>query len=87
MQSLDLSHNEISDLSEPDIFDPPENLTNLHLSHNCLSHIPLNKILPLPKLEVLDVKSNVIGVFDDAFMKIIKNGTRLEYSGKENRMI
>ncbi|KZC08623.1 Chaoptin [Dufourea novaeangliae] len=81
LQTLDLSYNEINDLSEPDIFDPPVNLTNLHLSHNRLSHIPLNKILPLPNLKTLDVKSNMIGVFDEVFMKIIKNGTKLEYSG------
>ncbi|XP_076653280.1 insulin like growth factor binding protein acid labile subunit convoluted [Halictus rubicundus] len=82
LQTLDLSYNEINDISsEPDVFNPPVNLTNLHLSHNHLSHIPLNKILPLPNLKVLDVRSNEIGVFNDAFMNIIKNGTRLDYAG------
>ncbi|XP_078034273.1 insulin like growth factor binding protein acid labile subunit convoluted [Augochlora pura] len=82
IQTLDLSYNDINDISsEPNIFDPPANLTNLYLSHNHLSHMPLEKILPLPNLKVLDVRSNEIGVFDDAYMKIIKNGTKLEYSG------
>lgn len=82
IQTLDLSHNDLSDLSEPGVFDPPINLTNLHLNHNRLSHIPLNKILPLPHLQVLDLESNEIGVFNDLFMKIIENGTRLQYYGK-----
>lgn len=83
MRTLDLSYNEINDLSEPDIFDPPKNLTNLYLSHNRLTHVPLNKILPLPKLKILDVKSNSIGVFNDMFMKIIENSTKLQYNGKK----
>ncbi|XP_060827399.1 insulin-like growth factor-binding protein complex acid labile subunit [Bombus pascuorum] len=81
IRTLDLSYNEINDLSEPDIFDPPKNLTNLYLSHNRLTHVPLNKILPLPKLKILDVKSNSIGVFNDMFMKIIENSTKLQYTG------
>lgn len=83
MRTLDLSYNEINDLSEPDIFDPPKNLTNLYLSHNRLTHVPLNKILPLAKLKILDVKSNSIGVFNDMFMKIIENSTKVQYNGKE----
>ncbi|CAK9833600.1 Protein artichoke [Anthophora retusa] len=81
IQTLDLSYNEINDLSEPDVFDPPMNLTNLYLSHNRLTHVPLNKILPLPNLKILDVESNMIGVFNDKFMKIIENGTKLQYTG------
>ncbi|CAD1469924.1 unnamed protein product [Heterotrigona itama] len=81
IQTLDLSYNEISDLSEPDIFDPPTNLTNLYLSYNRLTHLPLNKILPLPNLKIFDVESNSIGVFSDTFMNIIENGTKLRYHG------
>lgn len=82
IRTLDLSYNEINDLSEPDIFEPPTNLTNLYLSHNRLTHLPLNKILPLPNLKILDLESNSIGVFDEAFMKIISNGTKVRYRGK-----
>ncbi|XP_039306164.1 insulin-like growth factor-binding protein complex acid labile subunit isoform X2 [Solenopsis invicta] len=81
LQTLDLSHNDISDMSEQDVFLPPLNLTNLHLSNNHLSHVPLDRILPLPNLKVLDLEANEIGVFDERFMKIIKNGTVLKYSG------
>ncbi|XP_076240875.1 insulin like growth factor binding protein acid labile subunit convoluted [Calliopsis andreniformis] len=81
IRTLDLSYNDISDLSEPDIFDLPINLTNLYLNHNHLTHIPLHKILPLPHLKVLDVESNEIGVFNDMYMKLIQNGTRVQYSG------
>lgn len=82
IQTLDLSYNEINDLSEPDIFEPPTNLTNLYLSHNRLTHLPFNKILPLPNLKILDLESNSIGVFDETFMKIINNGTKVRYHGK-----
>ena len=82
IQTLDLSYNEINDLSEPDIFEPPTNLTNLYLSHNRLTHLPFNKILPLPNLKILDLESNTIGVFDETLMKIINNGTKVRYHGK-----
>ncbi|XP_017761511.1 PREDICTED: toll-like receptor Tollo [Eufriesea mexicana] len=81
LQTLDLSYNEINDLSEPDIFDPPSNLTNLYLSHNRLTYLPLNKILRLSNLKILDVEHNEIEVFDDLFMKIIENATELRYYG------
>lgn len=83
MQTLDLSHNDINDISDRDVFLPPLNLTNLHLSNNHLSHVPLDKILSLPNLKVLDLEENEIGVFDERLMKIIKNGTMLRYSGKK----
>lgn len=83
MQTLDLSHNDISDISDRDVFLPPLNLTNLHLSNNHLSHVPLDKILPLPHLRVLDLQENEIGVFDEKCMTIVQNGTMLRYSGNE----
>ncbi|EZA50723.1 Chaoptin [Ooceraea biroi] len=81
LQTLDLSYNDISEVSGRDVFLPPLNLSNLYLSNNHLSHVPLNKILPLPNLKVLDLEENEIGVFDEKFMKIIQNGTVLRYSG------
>lgn len=83
MQTLDLSYNDLSDISEPDVFLPPLNLTNLHLSNNRLSHVPLDKILPLPNLRVLDLVGNDVGVFDEKFMRIVRNGTVLRYAGNE----
>lgn len=85
LQTLDLSHNDINDISDRDVFLPPLNLTNLHLSNNHLSHVPLDKILPLPNLKVLNLEENEIGVFDEKFMKIIQNGTVFRYSGN-NRL-
>lgn len=82
METLDLSYNDISDISDQDVFLPPLNLTNLYLSNNHLSYVPLDKILPLPNLKTLDLEENEIGVFDERFMKIVKNGTVLRYFGK-----
>lgn len=62
---------------------PPLNISNLHLSDNHLSHISLEKIIPLTNLKILDLARNEIGVFDERFMKIIQNGTVLKYSGNE----
>jgi len=81
LQTLDLSYNDISDISDRDVFLPPLNLTSLYLSNNHLSHVPLNKILPLPNLKVLGLEENEIGVFDEKFMKIVQNGTIVKYSG------
>lgn len=81
LQTLDLSHNDINDISDRDVFIPPLNLTNLHLSNNRLSYVPLDKVLSLLNLKVLDLEENEIGVFDKKFMKIIQNGTVLRYSG------
>lgn len=83
LQTLDLSYNDITDISERDVFLPPSNLTNLYLNNNHLSHMPLDKILPLPNLKVLDLEENEIGVFDEKYMRIIENGTVLKYSGNE----
>lgn len=78
-----MSYNDISDISDRDVFLPPLNLSNLYLSNNRLSHAPLDKILPLPNLRVLDLKDNEIGVFDEKYMKIVQNSTVLRYSGNE----
>lgn len=83
LRTLDLSYNDISDISDRDVFTLPLNLTNLLLSNNHLSHVPLDKILPLPNLKILDVEDNEIGVFDERFMKIIQNNTVLRYSGNK----
>lgn len=82
LRTLDLSYNDISDISERDVLLPPLNLTNLRLSNNRLSYVPLNRILPLPNLRMLDLEENDIGVFDEKLTRIIQNGTVLRYSGK-----
>ncbi|KAK2589000.1 hypothetical protein KPH14_001849 [Odynerus spinipes] len=79
LQLLDLSYNDISDISEPSVFEPPSNLSYIYLNHNHLTHVPMNKIVPMPNLVLLDLEENEIGVFDESFMKIMKNGTRFRY--------
>lgn len=81
LEVLDLSSNDLEDLSEKDVFNPPKNLTTLHLSHNRFSFLPLNKIVPLPKLKTLDLKYNNFADFNANLMKIIENGTEIQYTG------
>lgn len=75
-----MSYNELGEI-ESAIFDPPENLTNLYLSHNQLVQLPMDKILPMAKLQILDIEDNEFGGFDESMMKIIKNQTILLYAG------
>lgn len=83
LQTLDLSFNDLSDLSSEDIFEPPANLTNVYLSSNHLTQLPMNKIMPMPNLKILDLENNEFSSFDDKLMKVIENGTTLRYTGKK----
>ncbi|KAK0094348.1 hypothetical protein PV326_011160 [Microctonus aethiopoides] len=80
LRTLDLSYNDLSDIAEDKIFEPPENLTNLYLSHNHFTHLPMKKIISMPALQILDIEHNQFGSFDENFMKIINNGTVLRFS-------
>lgn len=81
VQTLDLSYNELNDLSEEDVFSPPQNLTNLILSHNRFNHLPWKKIVPMPNLQLLDLEYNDFNNFDENLLKLLKNETRLKYAG------
>ncbi|XP_058806649.1 chaoptin [Phymastichus coffea] len=81
LQTLDLSHNELTDLSEENVFSPPQNLTNLILSYNKLNHLPWDKLVPMPNLQLLDLQYNDFNHFDDNLLKLLKNGTSLKYAG------
>lgn len=81
LQTLDLSANDLDDISDDDIFSPPENLSHLFLGKNHFTHLPLEKIIAMPKLEVLDLKFNNLNNFGNNFMKIIANGTIVYYNG------
>ncbi|KAJ8679374.1 hypothetical protein QAD02_015161 [Eretmocerus hayati] len=81
LQTLDLSYNDISDVSDKHVFLPPSNLTNLILSHNRFNHLPWDKLIPLQNLRLIDVEHNDFSDFDDGIMKILNNGTQLKFAG------
>jgi Leucine-rich repeat (LRR) protein len=81
LQTLDLSYNDLSDLSGKDVFSLPNNLTNLIISHNHLNHLPWNYLLQLRNLLLLDLEYNDFSNFDEALMNILRNGTILKYIG------
>ena len=82
LQTLDLSYNELDDLSEPNVFIPPINLTNFILNNNRFSHLPFEKIVPMQNLKLLDIENNQFSGFNKNLMSIINNGTKLKYAGK-----
>ncbi|OXU29844.1 hypothetical protein TSAR_010372 [Trichomalopsis sarcophagae] len=81
LQTLDLSYNELNDLSEQDVFQPSNNLTNLILHHNRFNHLPWDKIVSMPNLKHLDLEYNDFSSIDDNLMKVLHNGTRVTYTG------
>ena len=82
LETLDLSYNELSDLSDLDVFNPPNNLTTFILKNNRFSHLPFEKIVPMPNLKLLDVENNQFAGFNKNLITIINNGTELRYAGK-----
>ncbi|XP_046617159.1 chaoptin [Neodiprion virginianus] len=81
LEYLDLSYNDLSDISEPNVFQDPANLSEVYLNDNHLTSIPLDKIIPMEHLRVLDLRDNEFGSFNIELLKIIKNGTDLRYGG------
>ncbi|XP_043466037.1 toll-like receptor 3 [Leptopilina heterotoma] len=81
LETLDLSFNDINDISEPEIFKPPLNLTNLILNNNQFDHLPFEKIVAMPNLKLLDIEKNQFSSFNRNLMTIIKNDTQVRYIG------
>ncbi|XP_011301731.1 chaoptin [Fopius arisanus] len=81
VHTLDLSHNDLTDIFEKDVFTPPENLTNLYLGNNHFTSLPVKKFLPMDKLKLLDVQTNDLSDFDLDFMMLITNNTEVRYEG------
>lgn len=81
LEYLDLSHNELSDMSETDVFKSPKNLSEMYLQNNNLASLPLDRIIPMENLRVLDLRDNDFGGFNTNLLKIINNGTDLRYAG------
>lgn len=81
LETLDLSFNDINDISEPDVYKPPINLTNLIMKNNHFTHLPFEKIVAMPNLKLLDIENNQFTSFNKHLMTIIKNNTEVRYNG------
>lgn len=77
-----MSYNELSDLSEPNVFVSPKNLTNLYLNNNRFANLPWKKILSMTNLKNLDLRNNDFHNFDDSLIKVLNNGTNVNFGGK-----
>ena len=79
---LDLSHNELTQLSDK-VLGPPHNLTELYIQGNLLPILPLKKLVSLKsQITMLDVRDNKLQYFHHELMPLVENGTRIFYSGK-----
>lgn len=83
LEDLDISHNDLHDLiTEANIFNLPENITNLRLHHNSLRHIPTKNIEKMEKLVLLDVRNNELETIDYEIIKKVEKGLLLYVEGK-----
>lgn len=83
LEHLDLSHNDLHDLTtEANIFNLPENITTLRLSHNSLQNLPTKNIAKMKHLSVLDVTNNELRGIDYELIKKIEQGLVLQVNGK-----
>lgn len=83
LEDLDISHNDLHDLTtEANIFNLPENITNLRLNHNSLQRIPAKNIEKMKKLMLLDVRNNELETIDYEIIKKVEKGLLLYAEGK-----
>lgn len=84
LEDLDISHNDLHDLvTEPNIFNLPENITNLRLGHNSLRQIPAKNIEKMKNLILLDIRNNELETIDYEIIKKIEQGLLLYVDGKK----
>lgn len=84
LESLDLSHNELQDLSaEPNIFNLPVNLTVLKLNDNHLQRFPVEPLVKIQNLTDLNLSNNLLESIDVKLIDKVKNGMRLYFEGKD----
>ena len=74
LESLDLSHNELSHLAKG-LIGPLPNLTQLDLSHNLMVDIPIQELTSSFKLKLVDLRSNRLTRFYDEFMPLMENNS------------
>lgn len=82
LETLDLSHNELQDLStEPNIFNLPANLTVLKLNDNHLQRFPVEPLVKVQNLSNLDLSNNLLESIDVKLIEKVKNGMNLHFEG------
>lgn len=82
LEDLDISHNDLHDLTtEANIFNLPENITSLRLSHNSLRQIPAKNIEKMKNLTLLDIRSNELETIDYGIIKKVEQGLVLYVEG------
>lgn len=82
LEDLDISYNDLHDLStEANIFNLPENITNLRMSHNSLKRIPAKNIEKMKKLMLLDIRSNELESVDYEIIKKVQEGLLVYVEG------
>lgn len=82
LETLDLSHNDLGDLTtEENIFNLPENLTNLYMNHNHLFKMPWKIFEKAKNLKILDFRENRLENFDQKLIEKVKNGTVILFEG------
>uniref|UniRef100_A0A1B0GJZ8 Uncharacterized protein n=2 Tax=Lutzomyia longipalpis TaxID=7200 RepID=A0A1B0GJZ8_LUTLO len=78
LEVLDVSYNKIWDLCEANVFNLPENLTELYVSANNLAEIPMKEIVNASHLKILDVKFNKLTSLDQKLLnKIMIEGLQV----------
>lgn len=78
LQSLDLSHNELSNLmSEEHIFDLPKNLSSLDISHNQIYHLPFANVVKTVSLKYVDLRNNNLEDIPATLVATMTNGSQV----------
>lgn len=79
LRTLDLSYNELTDISEKNVFVMPRTLKHLYISHNQIATLPIENVF---NLQTLDVSHNQLEYYTE-ITKMVKNGSLVFYAGKE----
>ncbi|KAL9918993.1 insulin like growth factor binding protein acid labile subunit convoluted isoform 1-T3 [Glossina fuscipes fuscipes] len=82
LQYLDLSDNELSNLSsEEHLFDLPKNLTQIYLQNNQIYRLPFEKFLKEPRFELIDLSKNSFNECPLSLVWNMRNYTVVRFQG------
>lgn len=82
LQYLDLSDNELSNLSsEEHLFDLPKNLTQIYLQNNQIYRLPFEKFLKEPRFELIDLSNNSFNEPPLSLVWNMRNDTIVRFQG------